>query len=286
MFWKPLDEKTVQCLLCPQECRIVKGKKGGCGVRKNIDGTLYSLNYGRIVSVAVDSVEKKPLFHFYPGSDILSIATVGCNFHCRFCQNWDISQPDAIIGEEMTPEDIVDIALNKGIKIIAYTYTEPTIFFEFAYETARLAHEKGIKNVFVTNGYINPEPLKKIAPYLDAMNIDIKSLEDVFYQKLCGVKGVAPVLETIKTAAKSAHVELTNLVIPTLNDKEENFVKLRDWIFENLGAEVPLHFSRYFPCYKMRIPPTPLKTLERAREIVVQKLKYVYLGNVRLLMKK
>ncbi len=281
MFWKPLEGTVVQCLLCPRECRIADGKKGSCRVRKNIGGTLYSLNYGRIVSTATDPVEKKPLFHFHPGSEILSIATVGCNFHCRFCQNWDISQSDIILGEEMTPQDVVDIALEKGIKLIAYTYTEPTIFFEFAYDTAKLAHEKGIKNVFVTNGYINPEPLKKIAPYLDAMNIDIKSLEDVFYQKLCGVKGVKPVLETIRLAYKlKMYIEITNLLIPGRNTSEKQIAELCRWVAD-LDKRIPLHFSRYFPAYKMTAGPTPVKTLETAYKIgKVQGIEYVYIGNV------
>ena len=281
MFWKSLEGIAVQCLLCPRECRIADGKKGNCRVRKNIGGTLYSLNYGMIVSTAIDPIEKKPLFHFFPGSEILSIATVGCNFHCRFCQNWDISQPDAIIGEGMTPQDVVDIAIDRGIKLIAYTYTEPTIFFEFAYDTAKLAHKHGIKNVFVTNGYINPEPLKKIAPYLDAVNIDLKSMSDTFYQKLCGAKGVGPVLETIKLAHKlNIHIEITNLLIPGWNTSEAQITELCRWVAD-LDKKIPLHFSRYFPVYKMSVEPTPIETLEIAYKIGKAKgIEYVYLGNV------
>jgi len=283
MFWKPLEEIAVQCLLCPWECRISDGKKGNCRVRKNIGGTLYSLNYGKIVSTAIDPIEKKPLFHFFPGSEILSIATVGCNFHCKFCQNWDISQPDVISGEEMTPQDVVDIAIDRGIKLIAYTYTEPTIFFEFAYETAKLAYKHGIKNVFVTNGYINPEPLKKIAPYLDAANIDLKSMSNTFYQKLCGVKGVGPVLETIKLAHKlKIHIEITNLLIPGRNTSEAQIAELCEWVAD-LDKKIPLHFSRYFPAYKMTVEPTPIETLEMAYKIGKAKgLEYVYLGNVQV----
>lgn len=283
MFWKPLEEKAVQCLLCPRECKITEGKKGNCRVRKNIGGTLYSLNYGKIISTAIDPIEKKPLFHFFPGSEILSIATVGCNFHCKFCQNWDISQPDVISGEEMIPQDVVDIAIDRGIKLIAYTYTEPTIFFEFAYDTAKLAHKHGIKNVFVTNGYINPEPLKKIAPYLDAANIDLKSMKDTFYQKLCGVKGVGPVLETIKLAHKlNIHIEITNLLIPGWNTSEVQIAELCRWLAD-LDKKIPLHFSRYFPVYKMSVEPTPVEVLEAAYGIGKKEgLEYVYLGNVQV----
>jgi len=281
MFWKPLEGTVVQCLLCPRECRIADGEKGNCRVRKNIGGILYSLNYGLIVSTAIDPIEKKPLFHFFPGSDILSIATVGCNFHCKFCQNWDISQPDAIIGEEMTPQDVVDIAIDRGIKLIAYTYTEPTIFFEFAYDTAKLAHKRGIKNVFVTNGYISQEPLKKIAPYLDAANIDLKSMKDTFYQKLCGVKSVGPVLEMIKLMHKlKIHIEITNLLIPGRNTSEAQIAELCRWVAD-LDKRIPLHFSRYFPVYKMTVGPTPVKVLEAAYDTGKKEgIEYVYLGNV------
>ncbi|MCK5062638.1 MAG: AmmeMemoRadiSam system radical SAM enzyme, partial [Candidatus Aenigmarchaeota archaeon] len=264
MFWKSLEDKKVQCLLCPQKCMISDGKTGSCRVRKNISGVLYSLNYGRIISTSLDPVEKKPLFHFYPASEILSIATVGCNFHCKFCQNWDISQSDAIFGEDMTPQDIVNIALKKKVKLIAYTYTEPTIFFEFAYDTAKIAHSKGIKNVFVTNGFINREPLEKIAPYLDAVNIDIKSMGDVFYRKLCGVRGAEPVLDTIRLAHKlGIHIEITNLLIPGWNTSEMQVNDLCSWVV-SLDKKIPLHFSRYFPAYKLSVEPTPMKTLDMA----------------------
>ena len=281
MFWKSLEDKKVQCLLCPQKCRIPDGKTGGCRVRKNIAGVLYSLNYGRIISTSLDPVEKKPLFHFYPGSEILSIATVGCNFHCKFCQNWDISQSDAIFGEDMTPQDIVDIALKKKVKLIAYTYTEPTIFFEFAYDTAKIAHSKGIKNVFVTNGFINRKPLEKIAPYLDAVNIDIKSMGDVFYRKLCGVRGAEPVLDTIRLAHKlGIHIEITNLLIPGWNTSEMQVNDLCSWVV-SLDKKIPLHFSRYFPAYKLSVEPTPMKTLDMAYETAKKKgIEHVYFGNV------
>ncbi len=279
LYYKKLEDSKVQCQLCPKRCIIVPGKRGFCAVRKNVDGTLYSEIYGQTTSVALDPIEKKPLYRFHPGTFILSLGTRGCNFACPYCQNWHISQDPDAFTQPITSSEIIRQAKKARSIGIAYTYNEPIIWYEFVLDTAKLARSEGLKNVLVTNGYINQEPFKELLPFIDALNIDLKSMEDSFYRKYCSAT-LQPVLETIKTAAKSAHVELTNLVIPTLNDKEENFVKLRDWIFENLGAEVPLHFSRYFPCHKMRIPPTSLKTLEKAREIVVQKLKYVYLGNV------
>ena len=279
LYYKKLEDSKIQCQLCPKRCIIVPGKRGFCTVRKNVDGTLYSEIYGQTTSVALDPIEKKPLYRFHPGTFILSLGTRGCNFACPYCQNWNISQDPDAFTQPITTDEIIRQAKKVRSIGIAYTYNEPIIWYEFVLDTAQVAKNEGLKNVLVTNGYINPEPLRELMPFIDALNIDLKSMEDSFYRKYCSAT-LPPVLETIKTAAKSAHVELTNLVIPTLNDKEENFAKLRDWIFENLGAEVPLHFSRYFPCYKMRIPPTPLKTLEKAREIVVQKLKYVYLGNI------
>jgi len=279
LYYKKLEDNKVQCQLCPKRCIIVPGKRGFCTVRKNVDGVLYSEIYGQTTSVALDPIEKKPLYRFHPGTFILSLGTRGCNFACPYCQNWHISQDPDAFTQPITTDEIIRQAKKAKSIGIAYTYNEPIIWYEFVLDTAQVAKNEGLKNVLVTNGYINPEPLRELMPFIDALNIDLKSMEDSFYRKYCSAT-LQPVLETIKTAAKSAHVELTNLVIPTLNDKEENFVKLRDWIFENLGAEAPLHFSRYFPCYKMRIPPTPLKALERAREIVVQKLKYVYLGNI------
>ena len=279
LFYETLSDNKVKCLLCPQACIIPPEKSGFCGVRQNQKGKLHSLIYAQITSVAQDPIEKKPLYHYHPGEYILSLGTRGCNLACLFCQNWSISQrPDAPL-EKISSEEIVKQA--KGCKSfgIAYTYNEPIIWYEFVLDTAILAKAKGLENVLVTNGYINPEPLDKILPYIDAMNIDFKSIENEFYQKYC--KGqLEPVLATIKRAAQTCHIELTNLVIPSLNDRKENFIRLVDWIYENLGSEVPLHFSRYFPCYKMDLPPTPLATLKQAEEVARKKLKYVYLGNV------
>ena len=279
LFYEKLNGREVKCLLCPQTCRIVEGKTGFCRVRKNIDGKLYSLIYGQISSIALDPIEKKPLYHYHPKEFILSIGTKGCNLACGFCQNFSISQGLNVPTQEITCEEIITKAKNCQSFGIAYTYNEPLIWYEFVLDTAKLARREGLKNVLVTNGFINPEPLRKILPFIDAMNIDLKSIEDDFYRNTC--KGfLAAVLETIKKAKQFCHVELTNLIIPTLNDSEGNFEKLVDWIYNNLGEDTPLHFSRYFPCHKFDIPPTPPVTLQKARDIAAAKLKYVYLGNV------
>ena len=278
LYYQSLDGKKVQCHLCPHNCVIQPDKAGICRQRKNIDGVLYSLNYGQVVSANLDPMEKKPLYHFYPGEKILSIGTNGCNLSCQFCQNWSISQQDSP-AEEITPEDVVRMAKSYKARFIAYTYNEPFIWYEFVCETAKLAREAGLENVLVTNGYVTREPLEKILPFIDAMNIDLKSIRDEFYKKVCS-GSVAEVLETIKRAVKSCHVELTNLIIPTLNDSEADLNGLVDWIYDNVGDSVPLHFSRYFPCYKMNIEPTPRETLKRAEAIAKKKLKYVYLGNM------
>jgi len=285
MFYKKLKENIVQCDLCSHHCKINKGKRGICGVRENIDGTLYSLVYGKVISWAVDPVEKKPLFHFYPGSEVYSIATVGCNFRCRNCQNYEISQmpkPNKpILGEELTSEEIVEAAKHYKCSSIAYTYTEPTIFFEYAYDVAKLASKAGIKNIFVTNGYITEEALREIAPYLDATNIDLKSFSDEFYRKNCGAR-LEPVLEAIRFFKKlGIWIEVTTLVIPTLNDSEEEFKKIAEFIRE-VGDEIPWHVSQFYPAYELLdLPRTPIKTLDRAREIGLETgLRYVYQGNV------
>ena len=279
LFYERLEDKKIKCVLCPQSCQISEGKTGFCGVRKNIDGRLYSLSYAQISSIALDPIEKKPLYHYHPRESILSIGTKGCNLRCGFCQNWSISQDTDRPTQRVTCEEIIKKAGDCHSFGIAYTYNEPLIWYEFVLDTAKLAKKQGLENVLVTNGFINMEPLKNILPFIDAMNIDLKSIEDDFYHKSC--KGsLAPVLKTIREAKKSCHIELTNLIIPTLNDSQENLQRLVDWVYDNLGKDVPLHFSRYFPCYKFDIPPTPLATLKKAQEIAERKLKYVYLGNV------
>lgn len=277
-YYEKREEGKVQCFLCPHNCLIAAGKSGRCGTRTNRDGTLFTEVYARATSIALDPIEKKPLYHFYPGTLIFSMGTWGCNFSCPFCQNWSISQRKAAT-QEVPPTAAVSYAQSRDSVGIAYTYNEPLIWFEYVLDTAKLARSEGLKNVLVTNGYINPEPLLELLPYIDALNIDLKSMDDEFYAKLCGAK-LEPVLQTIKTAHQEALVELTNLIIPGWNDRDENFVRLRDWICKELDPDVPLHLSAYYPRYKLQAPPTPLGTLERAYEICSEKLNFVYLGNV------
>jgi len=278
LYYEKLEDGKVHCLLCPQDCRIAEGKSGVCGVRSNSGGVLYSEVYNRAMARGMDPIEKKPLYHFHPASMIYSTGTRGCNQSCQFCQNWHMLQPDARTFE-ITARQAVDEAVANGSEGIAYTYNEPTIWYEFVLDCSRLAREEGLFNVLVTNGSINPEPFAQLTPFVDAMNIDVKSMEPDFYRKICGSK-LEPVLATCRAAKEAGiHVEITNLVIPTLNDTDKLFGELVDFVAE-LGQEVPLHFSAYFPSYKMTIAPTPLSSLLRAREIAVQKLYYVYLGNV------
>jgi len=279
LHYEKLEAKKVNCHLCPYECTIAPGRKGACGVRVNKDGILYSEVYGKTTGIALDPIEKKPLYHYHPGEHILSIGTKGCNFHCDFCQNWHISQVLDAPTTDITSEEVIRKAEQVKSFGIAYTYNEPFIWYEFVFDTAKLAKKSGLENVLVTNGFVNLEPLEQMLPYIDAMNIDLKALDENFYIKIC--KGrMRPVLEVIKRSVKSCHVELTNLIIPTLNDSEEMIRKMVDWIYDNVGPEVPLHISRYFPCYNMSISPTPVETLEMAGDIARKKLKYVYLGNM------
>ncbi|MGB9608478.1 MAG: AmmeMemoRadiSam system radical SAM enzyme [bacterium] len=279
LFWEEKGEKKVQCHLCPHNCLLEEGKVGICKARQNIEGKLYSLVYGEVTSIALDPIEKKPLYHFYPGSYILSLGTFGCNFSCDNCQNWQISQMRAPTNY-FSPEKVVSIAKGEPGNIgIAYTYNEPLIWYEYVLDCARLARKEGLKNVLVTNGYINEEPLLQLLPYIDAMNVDVKAMNEEFYRKI--PKGrLSPVLRTVELGVKhGVHIEVTNLVIPTLNDKEEDFQALIDWL-SGLDDSIPLHFTRYFPAFRMTLPPTPIPTLIRARKLAMKKLKYVYTGNV------
>jgi len=278
-------ELKVQCELCPKICLIEPGQSGECRVRINIDGVLHSVVYGFPCSVTpYDPVEKKPLFHFLPGTRILSIATVGCNLHCLNCQNWDISQknPEESTAAFLPPERLVQLAKGNRYLSIAYTYSDPIIFYEYTYDTAKLAKKEGIRNVLVTAGYINPQPWKKLLEYVDAANIDLKFISDDLYRRIC--TGTLKPIQNALVMAKASGilVEITNLVIPTLNDKPEQIRELARWIKANLGGETPLHFSRFFPRYKMKhLPPTSLKTLDTAREIAMSEgLTYVYIGNI------
>ncbi len=276
-FYEKLPDKAVQCHLCPHECLIVLGKRGICRVRENQHGTLYSLIYGRLTSEAVDPVEKKPLYHFHPGSTAYSIGTRGCNLACSFCQNWEISQ-GTVSTYPTTSQKIVASTRHHQCEGIAYTYNEPSIWYEFVYDTAVLARKEGLYNVLVTNGYIQEEPLRNLLPFIDALNVDVKSFRDSFYKDLCRGK-LSPVLKTVEIAKKYAWVEVTTLLIPGRNDSNEEIEALVDWV-ASLGVETPLHFSRYFPNYNLDLPSTPVETLEKARSIALKKLRYVYIGNV------
>jgi len=278
LYWEKIGDSRIQCHLCPHECKISDGATGICRVRRNKAGTLYSEIYARITSAAMDPIEKKPLYHFYPGSQILSLGTKGCNFKCSYCQNYEISQGDPHL-EDLPPGEAVTLALkNKSIGI-AYTYNEPLIWFEYVLDTSKLAREKGLKNVLVTNGYISREPFAELLGYIDALNIDIKSIREDFYRKLC--KGtLAPALETAKLASKRAHVEITNLIIPGYNDSADELEKLACWIADNLGEDTPVHLSAYFPRYQLRAQATPLELLYRGADIFERHLRFVYLGNV------
>ena len=279
LYYKQENDK-IRCLLCPNDCLIADGKIGLCGVRINKENKLYTEVYNRVTSVSLDPVEKKPLYHYHRGQYILSLGTKGCNFACPWCQNWRISQNKNTPTEEMTKEKAVQEAKDTKSFGIAYTYNEPFIWFEFVLECAKFARENGLENVLVTNGYVKKDPLEEMLPYIDAMNIDIKSIEERFYKEHCLGK-LKPVLQNTKRSFDAGvHIEITNLIISTLNDSDKNITELVDWVYENLGSDTPLHFSRYFPCHKMTIPPTPVKTLERAKQIADKKLKYVYLGNV------
>jgi len=281
-----IDSATVQCHLCCHRCTIKNGKTGLCKVRLNTNGILHSLVYGKLVSENVDPIEKKPLFHVSPGSQSYSIATVGCNFKCRHCQNYQISQfpiasPEAVPGKSQTPRQVVDNAIAQSCQSISYTYVEPTIFFEFAYDTAEIAHQHHLKNIFVSNGYTGPEAAKKIAPFLDANNIDLKAFNDTFYRQICKAK-LAPVLDTITLMKElGVWVEVTTLIIPGLNDSDKELDKIAKFLV-GLDAEIPWHVSRFYPTYKLtNHPPTPVETLHRARAIgKAAGLKYIYTGNV------
>jgi len=281
MFYKKLNNNIVQCEVCPRKCIINEGKRGVCKGRENINGTLYAINYGKVCSMAIDPIEKKPLFHFHPNSPVFSIATGGCNFKCLHCQNWQISQsaPDELPYNEAYPEDIIKLALNYECKGIAYTYTEPTIFYELMYDTAKLGRTYDLYNVMITNGYIEKEPLK-ILP-IDGMNIDIKG-NDRFYKEICKAE-IQPVLETAILSKKlGIHVEITNLIVPTYNDDRDTLLFIIDFVKDYLGRDTPLHFTAFHPAYKLtNIPPTPLETLIFARNLAIEEgLKYVYVGNV------
>jgi pyruvate formate lyase activating enzyme len=283
VLYEKLDNDVVKCHLCGWRCTIQPGKRGVCKVRENRGGVLESLVYGKAISYAVDPIEKKPLYHFHPGTKAFSVATVGCNFRCNFCNNWSISQEQEIVGELLLPEEIVNTAHELKCSSISYTYTEPTIFFEYAFDTAKIAHASHLFNTFVTNGYISPEAIGMIAPYLDAATINFKgSGEPSFYRGFCGITDVNPIYDALlETKRQKIFIEITNLIVPGGGDSKEAFLKLTNWICDNLGAEIPFHILRFFPSY--RYPgdeATPQKLLEELWQAAKDSgLRYVYLGN-------
>lgn len=281
-FWKLVGDK-VECSLCPHHCRIADDKVGICGVRQNRNGRLYSLIYGRASSMHIDPMEKKPLFHFHPGEPVLSLGSIGCNLKCAHCQNFTISQ--ARIGslrlDSLRPEDVVRLARESGSRAVAFTYNEPTIWHEFCFDVLKLCRERGLATVYVTNGFIESEPLRELSPYLDAMNIDVKGFKEDFYRKVCKAR-LGPVLEATKLAHElGIHIELTYLIIPTRNDEEAEIRSFSKWAADNLGARVPIHFSRFHPDYLMTdLPGTPARTMEMAMRVGKEEgLSFVYLGN-------
>ena len=284
MHYAKLTDEAVQCKLCPRYCTLMNNQRSFCRVREPRDGKLYTLVYELPCAVHTDPIEKKPIFHMLPGSRSFSIATAGCNLPCKFCQNWQISQssPEETSNIRFSCEQVVEKARNTNCRSIAYTYSEPIIFYEYVIDTAKLAKSRGIKNILVTAGYINPIPLKELCKYIDAANIDLKGFNPRYLREVCAQE-LGPLLEAIKIARQcGVWIEITNLIVPTLNDDMNWIKKMCFWIKEELGEETPLHFSRFWPMYKLKnLPPTPVKTMEEARRVAIDAgLFYVYLGNV------
>ncbi|MBM4332774.1 MAG: AmmeMemoRadiSam system radical SAM enzyme [Deltaproteobacteria bacterium] len=282
--FRTLENQRIQCQLCPRECQVAKGQRGFCGVRENRAGKYYSLVYGNPCAVHPDPIEKKPFYHLLPASISLSIATAGCNLRCKFCENWEISQakPEDTYNLDLLPEKVVALAKKMGARSIAYTYAEPTIFFEYMIDTAKLARKEGILNVCHSNGFINPGPLKELCQVTDAFNIDLKGFTDDYYSGMTQGR-LAPVLQTLKTLKQQGiHLEITNLVIPTKNDNQDVMRPMCAWIRKELGEGTPLHFSRFYPLYKLRtLPPTPVSTLEKSRNTAMDAgLDFAYIGKV------
>ena len=289
VLWKRIEDKPgfVECFLCARRCIIAPQKYGACGVRKNIDGKLYTLVYGLLSATNIDPIEKKPLYHFEPGSGVFSISTVGCNFFCQFCQNWEISQSrleKGLYGHYMEPEKLVDMALRYGAEGFAYTYNEPTIFIEYILAVSKIAKSKGLYNMMVTNGYATPEAIKLLGSYIDAATVDFKGGGNPdFYRKYMFVPDPSPIYDALLEMKKQGWwIEITNLVVPKYGDKEEDIVKLSKWIVDNLGHETPFHLLRFHPDYKLLdLPPTPVEKLEKLAKIAQQQgLVHVFIGNV------
>jgi pyruvate formate lyase activating enzyme len=284
MFYEPLEGKTVVCRTCPRLCVIADGRRGFCRARENHGGKLYSVVYGHPCSVAIDPIEKAPFYHFLPGTNRLGIATAGCNQTCKYCQNWDISQRSVedLDNYDLSPDSVVAVARSLGLPTICFTYSEPTVFYEYMYDIAQRAREAGLKSVVVTSGYMNEEPMRKLCSVVDAVKIDLKGFDEKFYQDVCGTH-LQPVLNSCRVVKDAGvHLEIVNLVVPTLNDSLDEIRAMCRWLHENLGDDVPLHFSRFSPNYKLtNLPPTPVATLEQAVAIAREEgLRYVYIGNV------
>ena len=283
-YFTSLEGGEIQCELCPHRCRVPRGKRGFCRVRENRDGKYYSLVYGNPCAIHLDPIEKKPFFHVLPGTDSFSLATAGCNFQCKFCQNWEISQafPEDVYSYDVPPEIVVKKAKEIGAHSIAYTYVEPMIFYEYMLDIGYLVKKAGLLNVTHSNGFINPAPLRNLCKVLDAANIDLKGFTETFYRELCSGE-LTPVLETLKTLKQEkVHLEITNLMIPTKNDEMSVVRDMCLWVKKELGADTPIHFSRFYPLYKLKnLPPTPVSTLEKARAVALSTgLEYVYIGNI------
>ncbi|MGM0471851.1 MAG: AmmeMemoRadiSam system radical SAM enzyme [Bacillota bacterium] len=278
VWYQQLAQKQVRCELCPHYCRLDDGQSGICQVRQNKNGQLVTTSYGELGAMAVDPIEKKPLYHFYPGSDILSLGTVGCNLDCQFCQNYQLAQ-SKVATEAVTPKQIIATAKKYDSSGIAYTYSEPLVSYEFIAKTAQLAKKEGLQNVVVTNGYLNQQPLEELLPYLDGLNIDLKSFDEEYYHDICH-GSLEPVKETIALANQSALVEVTTLVVPGLNDNSAEIEQLVDWL-AGIDSSIPLHFTRYFPKHQLQADPTPISRMKEVAEIAKNKLKFVYLGNMR-----
>lgn len=285
LFWESQEHSNIKCSLCPHGCIIPLGKTGICKVRKNINGKLWTLVFPHSTLPNADPIEKKPLYHFLPGTLVFSFGTAGCNLSCKWCQNFSTSHaaPEEVFSVELPPEKIIKICKENNYKIIAYTYNDPVVFYEYVLETAKLAKEAGIKNVIVSNGYINPEPLKELCKYIDAANIDLKSMDEEVYKKYCGAK-LQPVLDTLKLLKeKNIFTEVTNLLIPDLNDGKEQINELIKWVIDNLGKDTPLHFSSFFPTHKLTDrEATSSETVKNARKQAIEKgMKFVYTGNIK-----
>jgi pyruvate formate lyase activating enzyme len=278
MYYRTLENQAVQCELCPHGCQVKEGSRGICRVRKNIEGKLYAQNYGKVSAIAMDPMEKKPLYHYYPGKYVLSIGTIGCNFTCSFCQNYHIAQQEADT-RSIEPRYLLNLCRSEEECIgLAYTYNEPNVWFEYILETSAMIKQEGLKNIIVSNGYISQKPLLELLQYTDAMNIDVKAFNEKYYKEICGGT-LRDVQKTVETAADKVHIEITTLIVPGYNDSLEEIKGLAHWL-SGINPSIPLHLTRYYPQYKMTVPSTPVETIKRLKEAALEYLDFVYIGNV------